>query len=374
MVRVYMFPVGVGDFLWIRYGKGNETDYNIIIDGGHEKYSSIYSRVLKTIANSKQNVLIVMTHIDADHIQAAAQGLANLPAELLENVVEKIYFNTSRGIMEAFHKLGEDLNFELSQYPEDKIEVCKNSMNHSVQDAEKFLDMIERKYLKSKLVEYTISGTEVEYHGAQLRFISPGESEAEKLLCYIGEYKREEELHYTSSTTLTQTDLDDLKNKKLGNDQSITNRSSLAFIFEYEDVKGAFLGDAASPVMCKGLEKLGINAPYPVDFIKLPHHGGNNNTSDKLLKMLPTKNFLISTEGVPKHGVPSKVLIAHLLKVCKSVKLYNNFAWWSTAYNDQYFTEADKKRHIDNGELELVKLSTNTKSIKEGLELFSLFR
>ncbi len=373
MVKVYMFPVGVGDFLWIRFGEGDKTDHNIIIDGGHEKYFGIYSHVLNIIAESKQTVLIVMTHIDSDHIQAAAQGLANSSEELLQRVVDNIYFNTSRGISAAVHKRGFDAEQLLSQFAEDEIEVYKNNMNRSVQDAETFMSMIERKHLKGKLVEYTISGTELTYGGARIRFISPGESEARNLLSYMGRYKRKEELHYTSGIVPSQVDIDDLKNEKLGNDSSITNRSSFAFIFEYENVKGAFMGDAAAPVICRGLEKLGIKEPYPLDFIKIPHHGGKHNTSDKLLKMLPTHNYLISTEGVPKSGVPSKELIANMLDINGEVTLYNNFSWWSDAYHNRFFTKKDKLQYIDVKVLQLVELTERPVKLKDGLELFSFF-
>ena len=106
MVRIYMLPVGVGDFLWIRFGKGTALDHNILIDGGHGQFAWIYKQVLENIAESNQRALIVMTHIDADHIQGAAQGLASLPDELLNRVIDRIVFNTGRGIQSNFRKRG----------------------------------------------------------------------------------------------------------------------------------------------------------------------------------------------------------------------------------------------------------------------------
>ena len=279
---------------------------------------------------------------------------------------------------------------------EDQIPVFERNSIHSVQDAETFLEMIERKRMSSRLVDYTIAGTEVIYGGAILRFVSPGKKELERLSEKWEAYDRRRGIHYTAVGMPKDDDIQSLMNEKLGIDTSVSNRSSLAFLFEYQDINGAFLGDAAAPVVYSGLKELGITAPYPLDFLKLPHHGGKYNMSDKLLKMFPTRNYLLSTEGIPELSIPSKVLLAHIIKnqildyfpmtlcskehVAQEVKdsrnreqkvtVYNNYAWWDATYAGRYFSDRDMNDYIKTGMIEFARLTDKPLKIKEGL-LFS---
>ena len=398
MVKIYLLPAGVGDFIWIRFGEGSKTDHNILIDGGSRKTSGLYKKVLRIIATENQKALIILTHIDADHIQGAAQGIANMPDDLLVRTIDKIYFNTGRGIKRAQCKGKNQLWDDNAYMIEDQVIVQGNSLLHSVRDAETFLQMIERKGLASKLVEYTLSGTKTNYGGAHLLFISPGEKELQALLSKWDEYNVRKKIHYTSKCIPVYKDIVALINEELGFDSSITNKSSLAFLFEFEDVCGAFLGDAVSPVLQEGIKKIKWSEPCILDFVKIPHHGGRYNMSDELIRQLQSTNYLISTEGVPESNIPSKVLLAHLINnnimsssssSCQSqkdisssndcpcnrqaIRLISNYKWWSGKYSNLFFSNVDKRDFIDTGIIELVKLSDKPMIIKNNLELYNEF-
>ena len=181
-----MLPVGVGDFLWVRFGQGDETQHNILIDGGHKQFSGLYAAVIRRIAADNQKALIILTHIDADHIQGAAQGLADLPPDLLEHVIENIYFNTGRGISRKHHDISMS---SLKMMPEDQVRVYDVSYYHSVRDAETFLEMIEEKGLTPKLIDYTVSGDKIIEGCDESKVISTGVVELEKLIKKCEEYK-----------------------------------------------------------------------------------------------------------------------------------------------------------------------------------------
>ena len=382
MVKIYLLPAGIGDFIWVRFGEGDTTDHNILIDGGPAKFSRLYSHVLKLIAADNQKTLIILTHIDADHIQGAAQGIANMSNEVVEQIVDKIYLNTGRGIKKAQSINEEQLGGDATCLPEDQVVVYDNNPNHSVRDAETFLQMIDRKGMNSKLIDYTTLGTEADYEGAKLRFISPGKRELLALLNNWEEYKRRETIHYTARRILDYEDITVLKNRNLGYDSSVTNRSSLAFLFEFEDIHGAFLGDAVASVMYDGLKEFGLSKPIVLDFVKLPHHGGKYNMSDRLISQLRSQNYLISTEGVPEANVPSKVLVAHLVKNYEknnslismpAIRLLSNYNWWSDTYKNMFFTDEDIRSFIDTGIVEIVRLSDKPIIIKNNLELYNMF-
>lgn len=157
----------------------------------------------------------------------------------------------------------------------------------------------------------------------------------------------------------------DLIEVRLGNDPSINNAASIAFLFEYEDVKIAFFAGAKPPVCINGLKKLKIDLPYKVDLLKLSHHGSKSNTFDALLENLRTKIYMLSTNG-SRQKVPNKVVVAHLLKNTpeSQITLACNYDWWENAYYGKYFTDKDRETYIDRNKLKLVRLDEFRKNIR----------
>jgi len=158
-------------------------------------------------------------------------------------------------------------------------------------------------------------------------------------------------------------------------DSSITNRVSIGFIFEYDDAKIAFWGDAVAPVICRGLKRFGINSEFEVDAVKTSHHGSSRNISNQLLNLIKTDTYLISSNGRTLKGqltVPGKLGIAKMLKKggVTGIQLLCNYKWWEYCYHNKYFTANDKCNYIENDKLRLCYLSDKAYSIKEGLNIY----
>ena len=81
MFRIEMLPAAHGDCLWIEYGSGS-TVHRILIDGGPaHAYPALRERILHLPADERRFDLLVITHIDADHIEGIIRLL--LDAEML---------------------------------------------------------------------------------------------------------------------------------------------------------------------------------------------------------------------------------------------------------------------------------------------------
>lgn len=63
---------------------------------------------------------------------------------------------------------------------------------------------------------------------------------------------------YSSNLDQVKQNLTDLMRVQSGTDSSVNNASSIAFLFEYQDIKGAFLGDSKPSVCMEGLKKFDI--------------------------------------------------------------------------------------------------------------------
>ncbi len=74
MLKLEMLPAGHGDCLWIEYGDpGNPR--RVLIDGGTKgTYKKALRPKLQTLPDDKRRFeLLVVTHIDADHIAGALE-------------------------------------------------------------------------------------------------------------------------------------------------------------------------------------------------------------------------------------------------------------------------------------------------------------
>lgn len=371
MVKIFTLPANEGDFIWICYGE-NEVYNHILIDGGTKECGEEYASIIKIIDERKEKIeALVLTHVDYDHIQGAIEGICRTSDDLLKRTVKKIYFNTCRGIRRNLKETGEFL--EGSDCVEDQICVNQNYKQYSVGDGIKFLDLLSEKGLKDRLVDYVVYGEQaVLPNDAIIRFISPGEKELIKFANHWEKYERENEyVQYASNLDMVKENLADLMNENLVSDQSINNASSIAFIFEYQSIKLAFLGDARPSVCLQGIKKINDADHLEVDLLKLSHHGSRSNTSDPLLKTIKTNNYLLSTNGHHKK-VPNKVVLSHLLKNAgeKDINLYCNYDWYNTEYHEKYFTLEDRKEFLDTKKLSLHLLDDQAIEIKDGCYIY----
>jgi hypothetical protein len=107
-------------------------------------------------------------------------------------------------------------------------------------------------------------------------------------------------------------DLAALAGSVTANDTSIPNGSSIAFLLEHRGAS-CLLGADAFPTVLGGALWALANArggrPLAIDAVKLPHHGSQKNVSAKLLTLVASKQFLISTNG-ERFGHPDDVSLA----------------------------------------------------------------
>lgn len=357
MVKIHLLKAFEGDFIWISYGStGNE--HHILVDGGVEECGEKYAEIIEKIAEQTGTIeALILTHVDYDHIAGVCDGIARVKKEILQKLVKRILFNASALINQ-------------------EIKVTPCSGEYSVADGLKFIDVLEQKGLKKCLCGEVLAGQSFTLEdNAVLKIISPGRKQLDR---FYEKWEKYEKVHettmYSADTKDIQENLTDLKKKPTRQDTSINNAASIAFLLEYENVCGAFLGDANASVCTAGLKKFGITSRYNIDILKISHHGSAGNTNLKLLKYLNTENYLLSTNG-NSGRTPSKILIAKLIKSCednhrRKVNLYCNYEWWDLVYYDEYFTEDDIKKYIETETLMKYKLDGEGVTIKNGLLLY----
>ncbi len=365
MVNVYLFPADEGDFIWVRYGS-NDKFSNIIIDGGTKDSAAEYAELIEYIDSRNETIeALILTHIDYDHLQGAVSGIAILHEKILRRTIKRILFNSCRGIMREQGGIGK-------KCAEDVLKGQIPTEGYGIDDAVAFMDLLKLKHLRNRLVDYIICGQVWQWgNGEIIRIISPGKKELNHFLNMWEPYCQNKQVtSYAGNMEMTADNLNTLMSDKLGNDPSVNNAASIAFLFEYEDIKIAFLADARPAVCVRGLKALGFDR-YHADLVKLSHHGSKNNTSDTILKKLITQNYLLSTNGNAQK-VPNKAVIAHILKNAEKepIQVLCNYDWWEIVYYGKYFTQEDKEVYLDTDKLRLILLNDEGTKVRDGLKVY----
>ena len=93
-------------------------------------------------------------------------------------------------------------------------------------------------------------------------------------------------------------------------DRSITNRTSLSIIIEYNGFRGLFLGDAWATDVIESFRLNKIEPGFCVT--KLSHHGSERNSNSELINIIGKTEYIICADK-SKHNHPNNKTIARIL-------------------------------------------------------------
>jgi beta-lactamase superfamily II metal-dependent hydrolase len=311
-----MLPANQGDALWIEYGKAGRQR-RILIDGGpNGAYKALESK-LNTLPDGDRRIeLLVVTHVDTDHIEGIIRLLAQTrgrwPIE-----PEDIWFNGWRHLKES-HTLGGREGDFLSALIRRRafaewnrafgkravlVEPDKPLPVVTLEDGMKLTLLSPHpKNLQDMADKWE---ADVEKHG-----LEPGDLDAAwEQLVEATKY------HLEDGLLGGPKDFADKLRKQLKTDQSLANGTSIAFLAEFEGKSCLFLADAHADVVCESIRKLipPGKKRLKIDAVKMSHHGSKHNISEDLMELINAKHFLISTSGaIHKH--PDRAAIEAVLQ------------------------------------------------------------
>ena len=345
--RIEMLPATYGDCLWIEYGPGDKT-HRVLIDGGPVgTYAFLSQRIEKMPPGARTFELIVLTHVDADHIEGLVRLFADKP---LPFVVKKVWFNGWRQMNKAQGMLGaldgEFLTALLAR------RVPGDAWEPGVEPIVIPKDgPLPRVPLPGGMVITLLSPTVPKLKRMAKKWkevveengMTPGDLEAAWAL--LAEKKK-----YLPGEGLLgkAPDLDALLQKQFIKDQAAPNGSSIGFLAEYGKKSALFLADTHPDVVAasikrlcaeRGTERLSVGA------VKVSHHGSKANTSAALLRLIDSPKWLISTNG-DKNEHPDRECMARIIDIAKPREFYFNYEsaftkpWIDKAAQEKFQYEA----------------------------------
>lgn len=358
-ILIEMLPARAGDCFLITF---MEDDYRILIDGGYKSTYLDYlkPKLLELSGEGKCIDLLVVTHIDDDHIQ----GIIEL---LLENgdsdnpliiKIKDVWFN-------SFYQfpLVEENNEKLDIGERLLLEEMITNGQGGNDDSSKNSAISAKlgtalSYLLKKgayNLNAVFNGNAVIKTDENLRLTSqlsivvlnPEPTDIDKLMdLWMKELrKKRADFHITTNdlcakafeayvkfidnidTVISPISLNDYE-KSIDElcaypdeaiDCSRTNRSSIALAIQYKKYNLLFPGDMPCQLLMERIRK------RKFDIIKLPHHGSGKNYSTNLFECYPASYYLLSTDG-KKYDHPSEILMAKILSCDLGSKIITNYS------------------------------------------------
>lgn len=348
-MRIEILPALNGDCILVEYSPA----HFILIDGGYvDTYQNYLLPRLKEIASQGRSLdLLVVTHIDSDHISGVVKLLEK---DELPIPIDSIWYNGYRHVQSNV-KVTTDTELFVHK------SICKEVLKEdnktiSAKQGCTLSALIMQKGLAwNKPVNGGVikAPLSIPVGDAIIHILSPNDSDIDDLnvfwkkrlikdgllsKAHINEYwddafefslsKEKPGFHFHEKKVCKSYDLLKITEERYAPDTSATNGSSISFVLEIDGKRVLFMGDSHSETIEESLEMLygKENKPYRFDVVKLSHHGSYNNNSPKLFSMIACDKWLVSTNG-ETYNHPDMPTLAYIITqdTCRSKKLYFNY-------------------------------------------------
>ncbi|MDO5981595.1 MBL fold metallo-hydrolase [Flavivirga spongiicola] len=371
-LSIELFPAANGDAILIEVGQ-----QIILIDCG---YISTYKEHLKPRLQAlkdegKRISILIVTHIDADHISGAIAFLKENGSAQEPNIIsiDDIWFNSYRHLHFQNKESGSHAD------ETDFFEIPSGLESNNADDPNSLVSYSQGTSLGSLILKhgYTWNGAFMGStamadspkviqlnDGLSITVLGPTQEALDnmsnhwyKYLKTIFQGKLNEDAFFDDAFELMmeemrQSDLEQLEQpdpsspvavdhdwvtanyKDLWShpeDKSPTNGASIIFMLEYDNgtdisKKLLFPGDSIPSQLLGQLQKLvaqraDLELPVKLDVFKVPHHGANKNNNPELIANILSEYYLFSTNGSGHYSHPDMDTLAQIVKSHGTEKL-----------------------------------------------------
>lgn len=344
MYNIHLLPATFGDSILIEYGSRQEKHY-ILIDGGpYYVFEELWAAIQHVAPGIKELELLVITHIDIDHIDGIVTLLnqQHLPLNIKE-----VWFNGREELEEAARIVKSDQLGSLQG--EYLTALIKGKYRHNSSFSNGIVCVPDREEIPV-----------VSIGDMKIQLLAPGVHDLARLIPAWDEElegmntmeKWKKEKRYPADITQKASDMlgdekiEDLQDIESEEDKSAANCSSIAFIAAYEGKSCLFAGDAPSNCLLATINPLLDKKKadtLEVDAWKLAHHGSKKSSRDNIMKKISSKNILVSSDG-KRYQHPDVPVIAKLLKYGKGTDQVYHFNY-RTKFNERWDDSNLKKEY-----------------------------
>ena len=303
LFRLHVLPAGVGDALVVEYGEG-QTTRRLLVDGG---VGSAAEAVHGFLGDDAALELLVVTHIDNDHIAGALRLLETGAAPPKP---AQVWFNAYRHL------------------PETKLQ----SMG-PVEGERLTTHIVEQGYpwntaFESRAVMIGTDGPPPERPldgGIRLTVLSPGHDELAELRKKWAPVVQEggldpavapppEPAPVAGLERMGGLDVATLSAQTTPEDTTVANGSTIVLLATWAGRTCLLAGDAHPKVLLRGIDQLvGPGDVLDVDVFKLPHHGSKANVTLELVRRVRASVYVFSSNGAGNSRHPNDEAVARVI-------------------------------------------------------------
>jgi beta-lactamase superfamily II metal-dependent hydrolase len=353
MPQVKMFAAANGDAFLLK--DENPDGFAVLIDGGFASTFQKHIRSELAAMGGEGHVLdlVIATHIDADHISGLIKFFCDNGAAKSPKIVHvgRVWHNSLRSIPVSPKRASKGLSADDDSLIDD---ICRRGFSLSTEPSRLGEEISARQgsSLASLLLKggYDWNGSDGRLAidssvsefalglNARVRVLGPKPERLGTLRDrWIGELRRyglignvlegerfDDAFEFLSASEKTsmQAPFSEIghstsSGKSLAEahlpDDSVSNGSSIAVSIETRTSSLLFLGDAWAQDIEEAMEQRASEGLPPVfGAIKVSHHGCMRNTTCKLLSLIDSPVYLISTNGA-KHGHPDLPVLREIV-------------------------------------------------------------
>lgn len=276
-------------------GNGTEWEYVVLVDAGNEgDGEKIYNHINKYYEQTYID-LVIITHCDSDHYGGMQYLIAKHNDENDKFSIKKVWVHDPFNHVDV-----DDVKYIR------KEETLKDRLNaaYAFSDGGNLLDLLDKANIKRKEV---FKGDT--YDALNITVLGPDKDYYESLIPdfrVILDFKEEQddEDEYNALACFSETE-DEFYSKALEDaydDKSKVNQSSIVFLFETDNGKMLFTGDAGKEALHRIVDADKNNVIANIKWLKVPHHGSKHNLDNAIISHLKPKVSFISTEKIKKYA------------------------------------------------------------------------
>jgi len=300
MLKVEMLAAQQGDAVWIEYGTRTSV-HRVLMDAGTPASAAVIrDRIARLPESQRRFDLLVVTHIDTDHIGGVLKLLAERPPGL---TFDDVWFNGWEHIKRAGGSRLGPIDGEIMSTFLSRLGWPWNAGFDGGPVMVPREGPPPQKRLRGGLRLTVLSPFERQLSRLRTSWRSVVQAagldplDPERWARLLEKIARK---GLRSSLLGARLDVNALARSVFQSDTAVANGSTIALLAEFEGKSCLISGDAFAPVLVEGIGRLlheRGQSRLRVDAFKVPHHGSRFNVSNDLLKSVVSPEYLFSTSG-----------------------------------------------------------------------------
>ena len=346
MIKLHVIQAEFGDCLILESRSGNKTT-TLLIDGGpHQTFKKHLKPALQRLPVNGKIDLMILSHIDNDHIIGLLDLLNEIKTQKEMRVKEfikisRLWHNSFKVLLQLHLEPNKMLNNNIFQIY--GLKRGKNVMSSIVMKgfqqggdltllAKTLRIPINPNFRKEIVVSDNLKS--IRLNNISLNLLGPTKKNLDKLRKeWTNWFNKRRHIKKPESALFQILD------------KSVPNLASIMFLAKINNRKILFTGDGIGRDVLEMLSKnkmLDKNGEFHVDILKVPHHGSERNTSKEFFDTISAEYYIISANG--RDDNPSLNTLKWMIEVGQNDKKPRKFVFTNMTPNiKKVLRKFDKK-------------------------------